>query len=216
MATMSVGTRETKIGTNCFKVAVGGFQRVGGSPTSAREDLKRAIIRQTDFAFTREYRSAADGTVFVLYYSDGWRYDITRGGAPVQISLESSVTTYAAALAIMERHVASYATGKDDGRGVWNRPDNPFPPATTQPTPIPLLIAMTVDDCKDAMVALATHQLDKWRASDSDRFKRDLRYFYSAVGVQELAVSCGFKAPASAILDMFSPEFEREEVHSAS
>ena len=112
MGTVTLPARTTKIGKNCVKVGSSGFERIEPTATLARKSLKSAIVQQIRYTQTRTYRRAADGTIFALYFADGWKYDIVgtdhiARGYPATTFLYE--TEYEEVLPIMERHVAQYA-----------------------------------------------------------------------------------------------------------
>ncbi len=120
MNTISIPAKTSKQGRNCVKVTCGSFERIDATATAAKDELKRAIGQQLRYAFTRTYRQAADGTMFCLYFSDGWCYDIVSAetierGYPSVAMLESSVTEYEDAQAIVDHHVAAYCDPRKVG-----------------------------------------------------------------------------------------------------
>ena len=52
------------------------FWRSGKTKTEAYEACQAAIEAQADEIYTRRYYWTNDGSLFVLYYADGWWYDI--------------------------------------------------------------------------------------------------------------------------------------------
>lgn len=128
MRTVTLPATHSKVGS-LHKVHTLGFQR--SSPTGAadaRSRLSHAIRRQLRYCWGRTYRWAADGTTFVLYYCDGWQYDIVGTshalrGAPCTCTVPTHGDTcgntdngsYNEALEAMEQHVATYADTRDCG-----------------------------------------------------------------------------------------------------
>ena len=112
MQTVSLPARSSKVG-GLTKAQSCGFERLSSANATAREALAHAMARQLRNAFTRCYRWAADGTTFVLYYSDGWHYDIigkahAAAGCPCTCSAGPENGDHQTALECMERHVANY------------------------------------------------------------------------------------------------------------
>ena len=54
----------------CFSI-----ERVADTVTNTRSGLQRAICLQMTHIGIRHYRRGSGGTVFCLYYLDGWRLD---------------------------------------------------------------------------------------------------------------------------------------------
>lgn len=113
MQTVTLPAHIRKIGSQ--RVArCSGLERFGAANATARQALTHAIGRQLRNSFTRKYLWAADGTAFVLYYSDGWQYDIigqqhaARGYPPI-CSAGPVDGSYDEALEAMRRHVDTYA-----------------------------------------------------------------------------------------------------------
>ncbi len=113
MKTVTLPAETSKVGS-LTKVSCCGFERLEPTAAGARRDVTTAIERQLRNSHTRYYRTARDGTMFVLYYSDGWRYDIvgneheTRGVCTM--TFEQEVTCFHQAREILERHVFTYCS----------------------------------------------------------------------------------------------------------
>ncbi len=87
------------------------------SVTDTKTQIIAAVDAQLRLMRDRYYRMAADGTVFCMYYVDGWQYDIF-GAGHAKRGYESTNSmpqdmTRDDALAAMERHVAHYADPSD-------------------------------------------------------------------------------------------------------
>lgn len=116
---MNIQHYHKRISANQHKVNCQGIERIETTRVAATDAVRVAVGLQLRFAFSRTYRWASDGTVFCLYYSDGWHYDIigeahAKRGCPCTVSIEysgisSNPPLYHEALAIMDRHAKAYA-----------------------------------------------------------------------------------------------------------
>lgn len=121
-----------KIAELQFKATTCGFERLETDRDRAGKALSAAIADQLHNSFTRAYRWANDGTLFVLYYSDGWKYDIigeahARRGCPCTCSAGSFGCDYREALDCMEKHVGGYCDTETTLADMLRR--NDFTPA---------------------------------------------------------------------------------------
>lgn len=114
MTTVTLPAETSKVGS-LTKVSCCGFERLQPTAASARWDVTTAIERQLSNSHTRLYRWAKDGTMFVLYYSDGWQYDIVGKahalrGMPCTVALESDIKSYHEARATLDAAVFTYCS----------------------------------------------------------------------------------------------------------
>lgn len=113
MQTVTLPARYSKVGTHT-KAECSGFERLDLCRVDARLELSEAISLQLRHSFTRHYRWASDGTAFVLYYSDGWAYDIVGDSQRLQGCASTcqfggdEKIHYHLALEAMQRHVDDY------------------------------------------------------------------------------------------------------------
>lgn len=109
----------TRISKGHWKADCYGIARRGPSPRVLHKEIRIAIRRQLHLARTRAYRWASDGTAFVLYYADGWCYDIigkahADRGEPTTCRLNGPERTeYGSALKVMQKHVDGYRAAAD-------------------------------------------------------------------------------------------------------
>src|SRR5439155_18577821 len=94
------------------EASLGGMSARGANKTEARKALEEAIERQCAHMHTRRYLSANDVT-FVLFYSDGWTYDIVRSerdlGRRTSSTLMGGEIGEQEAFESMKRHFEQYA-----------------------------------------------------------------------------------------------------------
>ncbi len=114
MQTVTLPAHYVTICSQQRKASSCGFERIDTTNPAARKALTHAIAQQLRNSFSRTYRWAADGTTFVLYYSDGWCYDIigkahAACGCPCTTMLGGDDGIhYHLALQVMNRHAINY------------------------------------------------------------------------------------------------------------
>ena len=116
---MNIPHYTKRISANQHKANCQGIERIETTRIAAIDAVKVAVGLQLHEAFSRTYRWASDGTTFVLYYADGWSYDIigkahAERGCPCTVTIEHSGVSsnpplYHEALEIMNRHAKGYA-----------------------------------------------------------------------------------------------------------
>lgn len=84
-----------------------GFERDGKDRKGAIASLVAAVKRQLTHRYDRAYYACNDGTLLVVYYADGWCYDIVRDGKRSSVCT-MNVETFAAARAEAEVFVEQY------------------------------------------------------------------------------------------------------------
>jgi hypothetical protein len=95
--------RERKV-----EARLGSIEATAKNKTEARAEILKMVEQQAEHLFTRHYRVTKDGTIFVLYFALGWRYDIVRSGkhsGTTMLGALSGVDGEHDALASMQRHV---------------------------------------------------------------------------------------------------------------
>lgn len=85
----------------------GNLRAMGANRTEAKAELLAAVERQLEHAYTRRYLGAGD-VVFVLYYADGWAYEIVVAGTVRCTTGFSSASSEHEALESMRRHFEQY------------------------------------------------------------------------------------------------------------
>lgn len=94
--------------TSGFCASICGWTANGNDKETAVANLATKLERMEQFNHTRCYRVAPDGTVFALYYAEGWWYDIVHTDGTYS-SCGLTVETYMQALEQMTKHHAQYS-----------------------------------------------------------------------------------------------------------
>lgn len=98
------------------EASIGAIRRTGANRTEAKTALLEAVTEQVENCRTRRYLmgvSEEDVPVaFVLYFNDGWGYDIVRNGGKISSSTSMTAVDERDAFEKMQHHFDQYV-GKD-------------------------------------------------------------------------------------------------------
>ena len=93
------------------KAAICGFLTgIGKNITEAKASLAQSIKKQLTYGNQLRWIKAKDGhTLFLLYYQDGWAYDIMQHGYKHPSTCCMGDISQAAAIAAVEKHAENYS-----------------------------------------------------------------------------------------------------------
>lgn len=86
----------------------GRWSEVAEDKLVACQRLWSRIQKQEEYQFTRRHMHAVNGTVFLLYYADGWSYDLLHPDGQISTTMMGRDLTYPQALERMKRHFDQY------------------------------------------------------------------------------------------------------------
>jgi hypothetical protein len=96
--------------TGNYVASFAGYSVVAPTKDEAVQELETIIRTEKEFSGVRRYVFCSDGTVFCLYYNNGWCYDIMSANRPYPSKCMMAAKTEDSAYRQMLEHAAQYGT----------------------------------------------------------------------------------------------------------